>query len=1036
MPTPSYPWVLLRRLLQATALLVVVATPPAGLAQGAATGTIEGRVFNPGSGEFIENVRITIEGTALETFTDSSGQFRLTHVPAGVARVKAFRTGTPAQTQSVTVAPGETQRQDFNLAGFEDKPDGSPIRLDQFVVRTSKEMDGSAIAINTQRFAPNVMNVVAADEFGAVAIGNVGEVLKSVPGISIGLGGLGAAYTIGINGVPPDNVPVTIGGFNLANAAGGTSRAVGVNQISINNTARVEVVYTPTPETTGSALAGSVNLVPRSAFERSKPIFNGTAAVMMRDDERSLRATPGPLSKTSRKVNPSFDFAAVVPVNDRFGFTLSGSALRVYAPQDFAQTTWRGAGAATNGTTLPDTTPDKPYLTDYAVRDTAALQSRTTGGATLDLKLSRNDRLTFSYQYGLTLSEQDLRTLTFMVNRVLPGNFSLTSTQGFPGAGEVRLNNQSDMLTDTLNMPSLSYWHDGPIWKAESGVGFSRSLRKRTDLSEGYFNATQARRQNVTVSFDDIFYLRPRVITVTDATGQPVDPHALSSYTLDTATSSLLETMDLQRNAFASIRRDMFWRIPVTLKAGVDFRHALKDTRADVPSFTFVGANGIAGTADDNAAVVLDESFSQRPLPYGFPLTQRMSNEKLLALYRERPGYFTVNDAATYTSAVAQSKHAEELISSAYLRGDVQFLDGRLKLVGGVRAEQTNVKGEGQLIDPTRNYRRDASGRFILGANGRPLPIATTTLESVRLTNVDRGLRSEKEYLRLFPSLNGSYNLRENLIARAGYYESVGRPNFNQYAGSLTLPDTDLAASPTNRITVNNAGIKAWSARTTKVTLEYYFEKVGLFSVSAFRRDIKNFFGNTVFAPSAEFLGLYGIDPAIYGAYDVSTQYNLASPVRMTGLDFNYKQALTFLPHWARGVQVFANGSALRTQGEAAANFAGFIPRTGNWGISLSRPAYALRMRWNYTSRQRRGLTAVGRSIEAGTYTWGSKRLMVDLSGEYNLFRRVALFASLTNLGDAPVDLEIAGPNTPAPAQFRQRTTYGALWTLGLKSTF
>jgi hypothetical protein len=35
----------------------------------------------------------------------------------------------------------------------------------------------------------------------------------------------------------------------------------------------------------------------------------------------------------------------------------------------------------------------------------------------------------------------------------------------------------------------------------------------------------------------------------------------------------------------------------------------------------------------------------------------------------------------------------------------------------------------------------------------------------------------------------------------------------------------------------------------------------------------------------------------------------------MTGLEFDYKQALTFLPQWARGVQVFANASALRATG-------------------------------------------------------------------------------------------------------------------------
>ena len=52
----------------------------------------------------------------------------------------------------------------------------------------------------------------------------------------------------------------------------------------------------------------------------------------------------------------------------------------------------------------------------------------------------------------------------------------------------------------------------------------------------------------------------------------------------------------------------------------------------------------------------------------------------------------------------------------------------------------------------------------------------------------DRGARAEKEYLRWFPSLNASYDLRENLIARAAYYHSIGRPDFNQYAVDPSQP--------------------------------------------------------------------------------------------------------------------------------------------------------------------------------------------------------------------------------------------------------
>ena len=210
------------------------------------SGTIEGRVYNPHSGENLELARINVEGTTLETLTDASGQYRLTNVPAGPAKVRAFRTGTVPQIQSVTVTGGQIAPLNFELTGFQRTEDGT-VKLDKFVVGTSKEKDGAAIAINTQRFAPNVMNVVSADEYAAMTEGGVGELLKAVPGMNVEIGGGGEPYLLSMNGVPPNNVPVTISGFSLANATAGTSRQVGIEQISMNNVSRIEVAYTPTP---------------------------------------------------------------------------------------------------------------------------------------------------------------------------------------------------------------------------------------------------------------------------------------------------------------------------------------------------------------------------------------------------------------------------------------------------------------------------------------------------------------------------------------------------------------------------------------------------------------------------------------------------------------------------------------------------------------------------------------------------------------------------------------------------------------------
>lgn len=1033
-------------------------------AQSLATGIVEGRVLNVRNGEYVERARVTVEGTGLETFTDASGQYRLTNVPSGPTRVRVFFTGLDVQTESIVVTGGTTAQRDFNLeAGArrtETGPAGSVVKLGEFVVATSREMDGAAIAINEQRFAPSMKNVVSAEEFGANGDGNVGEFFKYLPGMNINVAG-GEARQFSMNGVPNGYVPISVGGFDLAGASGSsTNRNVLLDQISLNNIARIEVLHTPTPESPGMALAGSVNMVPRSAFERSKPVFNYSVYLLMRDNHRDFKKTPGPLHGNYYKTNPGWEMSYVVPVNKRFGFTVSAGNSTQYTPLDAMQNTWVGVGAATSTPTIvngvitnpgnfPDTTPDKPYLTQFQVRDGGKISRRSSAGTTMDFKVTRNDTVSLAFQYAFSDKRRSNRTILYQINQVRPGDFTPTSTRSAPGQALIRMENEGDGKVGTTWMPTLVWRHDGPVWKSEAGAGYSHSTNIFSDIDKGFFATAQASRTGVTVAFDDIFYLRPRTITVTDLNGAPVNPALLDNYSLTTATSNQRPSSDLKRSAYANLRRDFVVRdVPITLKAGLDVREQVRELRRSNPSFAFVGADKIPTTtpldlrsSDDRAGAAMDVFSSQNTAPFGFGRYQWLDASRYYGLYQSNPGHFTVDANQRYRGEVGGSQRAAEVISSGYFRGDAAFFDRRLKLVGGVRAEQTNVSGEGPLTDPTRAFQRDASGRILRNAAGAPLLIVPTNagLAYSQLTFIDRGLRAEKEYLRLFPSLNASYNLRENLILRGAYYTSVGRPNFNQYAGALTLPDTENAPNPGNansRIGVNNAAIKAWSAETFKVRLEYYFERVGNISFGAFRRDFENFFGNVTFPATPEFLALYDLDPATYGAYPVATQHNVQTTVQMTGLDFEYKQALTFLPQSARGVQVFANVSALRTQGDGAAEFNGFTPRTYNWGVSLSRPKYTLRANWNYRGRQR-GNAVTGRSIEAGTYNWNSKQLNVDLQAEYTFTRKLTLFTAIRNFGDsAPTDNKIFGPNTPSHATFRSREEVGALVTLGVKGTF
>ncbi|MBM3854745.1 MAG: hypothetical protein FJ399_16595, partial [Verrucomicrobia bacterium] len=782
LPPPRIPARAMTHRLPLFAALVLAAASALPSAEPAtATGAIEGRVFNPSTGEYLERARVTVEGTALEVLTDSLGQYRLDGVPVGAARLRVFYTGLAVETVVVTVASGQTAPRDFHLARPAPPPGTAepPLQLERFVVSTSREMDGAAIAINEKRFAADLRQVIAADEFGPMADGNVGEILKTVPGVALDYVG-GAAMNISLNGVPSAYVPVTMNGFPLASttASSPTGRDVELVNVATNNLSRIEVLHSPTPESPGNALAGTVNLVPRGAFERAKPVFHANGYLLLRDDARDLRPTPGPGLGSTRKIQPGFDFSYVAPVNSRFGYTLSGGTSQQYQPTYFVQANWRGVGAgttvaanATNG--LPATTPDRPYLTDYLVRDQPRMSRRTSAGLTLDYRFGRADRLSLSLQATRFDARYSQRDLTFAITRVLPGDFSTSFTRGAPGFGTLTLASANDRdRRNTSFSPSLVYRHGGPLWKAEVGAGWSLSRSEIRNQGKGFFGAVNANRTGVTIAFDDIFYLRPGTITVRDGTtGAPVDPYVLATYTIlsasghrygaDTVLGSgpgeglANRTGDAQRKAYGHLQRDLAWPVPLTLKAGLDLRQAQRDYRGGTTALTFVGADGRAASGDENAAAFLDPVYSSRDGVFGFPRTQRIAPGQLWEFYRANPQAFTKNDDAIYRSAITLSKYAQEVISAAFVRGDAAWLGRRLRLTGGVRAEQTNVRAEGPLTDPTRNYQRDARGAILRAPNGQPLRLvpATDPLGVSRLTFLDRGAHAQKEYLRWFPSL-------------------------------------------------------------------------------------------------------------------------------------------------------------------------------------------------------------------------------------------------------------------------------------------
>ena len=108
----------LGRLLCSLTLVLGLGLPLTADAQ-TATGSVSGRVQNVGNGKYLNNVRITLEGSNRATATNEFGEYRLDNVPAGEAKVRAFYTGLDSEVSTVTVTAGQSTALDFNLTSQE-----------------------------------------------------------------------------------------------------------------------------------------------------------------------------------------------------------------------------------------------------------------------------------------------------------------------------------------------------------------------------------------------------------------------------------------------------------------------------------------------------------------------------------------------------------------------------------------------------------------------------------------------------------------------------------------------------------------------------------------------------------------------------------------------------------------------------------------------------------------------------------------------------------------------------------------------------
>ncbi len=1025
---------------------LVLALTGLRLAAQSATGEISGRVQNEATGQYLNNARVTVKGTDLTSFTDDTGSFRLARVPAGSVVLEVLYSGLDPQQVPLVIAAGQRVERDVNLSNrdrYGAQSSTGVVKLDPFVLSSSKLTEGEALATNEQRFAKNIKNVVATDAFGDVTEGNVAEFMKFLPGVTIDYSDA-SPNSVAVRGFDPNLTAVSADGAQLANASGSAAnRAFLFTQVSINNVSRIEVTKVPTPANPADGISGTVNMVSKSSFERSRMQFNYRAFVSASSDGMMLKKRPFPFDTLEPRVNPGFDFDLTLPITKNFGLVFTGLHSKQWNEQNYSSNTWNATAAGTGAT------PSRPFLQSHAIVDAPKWYTRDSTSLKADWRVTRNSVLSFGTQASYYRDKNGNITRTATAGAIAtptvaggtPLSYDGVKTIGGTGRGGVTFSGNFLHIDARTIAANTRYRYDDGTWLIDTGASISNSKTWRRYEQKGSFQSlTTALLVPVRVSFEGINAVRPATTRAFDNTDREVDINDINSYRLNTAAQT--DYRDHKEDVFGynlDLRRAFtVFNIPTNFQIGGRYRAQDRDRRSYNRAFTYTPASGNLSPAPFVGQVYKDQTQY-----FGFPNIPWLSNNRAVDAWRKDPSLFTMTPAqivAQEQSRIVGSEQILETVTGLYAQTEARFFRNRLTLLTGVRYEKTHDKGVGPVNQPAAVWVRDPDGTFARDAANqryrKPEAGAIGSMEELRLIRLERANSANRAYDGYYPSVHLTFNVTEKFLLRAAYAKTYGRPDFSNIVPNATISENDIEFSTDPNaipgdITVRNTGLKPWTAQNYDLSAEYYTENGGLITAGVFRKDIVDFFGTLQTIATAEILDEFGLEPQ-YAGWRLNTTIN-SGDARVSGVEFNVRQSLAPLGKYGRFFSVFANATKLKLEGSRTAAFTRFVPTSANWGVTFTRRPLTVMANWHHRGEQDLG-ASTGLGPLAKVYQ--DARTTLDLSLSYQFHRRATLFANARNVTNVWFNQSRYQADTPIYARRSSTRSYGAQWAFGVKGTF
>tara|TARA_B100000470_G_scaffold199679_1_gene170867 strand:+ start:211 stop:3075 length:2865 start_codon:yes stop_codon:yes gene_type:complete len=946
---------------------------------------ISGRVTDAGSGDFLPGANVVVEGTNFGASSDRSGSYTISGLTDGDYTLKVSYIGYSDYSAQVTVA-GENTTNDIQL---------SVSYVSMEAVNVDGLAQGQVKALNQQRSAGNIKNVVSRDQMEKFPDQNVADVLQRLPGIALE-SDHGEGRYVQIRGAEASLNTTTINGVKVPSPE--DVRKISLDIIPSYSLGSVEVTKAITPDMDADAIGGHVNLITKNAFDYDGQFMEAKIA----GGNRPLYGKSGTMG--------AFTYGNQF-MDGRLGLIISSSYEFNDMKTDNIELEWADEYEYVTSEIDEEETedPEEPIyvveeadgtiLTDMQLKNYALSRERTGITSSLDYKLANNSKLYANFISNTYTDTENRNRLRYRFDKSVdeeePGSgyFDVDSKSGTAKLARIYRELKSRSSISKIN--SFSFGGDHALGKMRADWSMTKSYAE--ELRDPSLNAEFVVKDiNMNYEFSDVNH--PQITSFTDEDGT-FDQHDLSSYELDEIEiegNYIPNAKSPNGNLVSGDDQVMAFNLSMPLALGgangkikVGAKLSSKVKKSDKSGGEVWGWDG----DDDLIMKGFDMDIEgDKYMDGNYVHTHGINVDKIRDHMSANIGSYEI--LPLYEDAILETWDATEDVSAFY--GMVDMKMGKINFIGGARMEQTSTEYNswaGSVEDA-----EDEEG---------------TIDES--LAAFFTAQKVSKEYTDMLPMAHVRYAVNDRTLVRGAYTETIARADFAALVPFIATDGDDAEAG--------NPELESAHSKNIDLMLEYYPKGLGIFSFGYFSKAIDNYIYTAVLKDATIRDGAKVYDEVVMPVNgDAAT---------LSGWEMNIVKNLDFLPGPLSNLSLYFNYTATNSEADygdarAKSTFPGQAPSTGNLSFAYETSKLTARFSQSIADQY---IVEVGEDEDEDIYYDPANRL--DFSMSYNLNNKLTLFADVLNITNVPHVYFMGDASRPV-----EKEVYGATIKIGTNYRF